>query len=403
MYRKNTIEKYKHFDLILNFIALFFIFFPWLSFGLNNLDTQPWVIITNTLYIFIYSKRKIKKFLLFGYVLLIIIFIISLVDFGELSLRGFLTYFVFFSTLHVLYICFEKFYNYFLYLLPKFNIIWLLSGAMQAIFGKYVLSFLVTVRTSDDRGVTGLAPEPTHYAFFLMFMSWLLLITTQNKDRKKNTILIVMNILFILFVAKSSMVFFYCILFTMFVLFSYLSMKQMLKLIPLATLFSSIVLIFILNDSDSRISHIVNQFFNNPLYIIRNDASINARLSAPVLSIYSSIKDLFIPHGFNSYSQAVVVAMRDLNGLFEYGYSAGKIMSGTGSVLYELGWIGIILIMLSYYIMSYKLITRKAFIPFILLWIFLLGAIPMSFTLIPAILVAYYFNNAKLIATLKRI
>ena len=170
------ISKVNLVDRVAIFITLFFIFFPWLSFGLNDLDTQPWPIITNSLFILTYSGKKIKKFIVVGYVILTMIFLIIFLDFKGESIRGFFTYLMFFSTLHVLYIVFKRFSSYFYSLVPKFNLLWLIAGAAQLFFGKNVLSFLVAVRTSEDRGVTGLAPEPTHYAFFLLFISWLLVI-----------------------------------------------------------------------------------------------------------------------------------------------------------------------------------------------------------------------------------
>ncbi len=397
MDRMENRYKVNFFDKTIVFITLFFIFFPWISFGLNDFDAQPWVLITNFLFISIYSGKKIKNFIFIGYMILIPVFFIAFIDFGINSLRSFFSYLMFFSTLHVAYIFFKRFFSYFSSLLPKFNIIWLVAGVSQLMFDRYILTSLVSVRTSVDRGVTGLAPEPTHYAFFLMFSSWLLLLVSNNKPSKTNLILIFLNIIFILFVAKSSMVFFYCILFAIYIIFSYSTLKQLVKLVPLVIVSSYISMIFILNESDSRITQVVSSALSNPLAIIENDASINARVSAPVLSIYTSIQDFFIPHGFNSYQEAAIKANQDLGGVFWYGYSGDKIMSGTGSLLYELGWVGIAVIFLSYLIMvGSSLSYRKASIPFVLLWVFLLGSIPMSFTLIPFIVVAYHFINSNL-------
>lgn len=395
---KKIERKYKstYFDKAITFLTLFFIFFPWLSFGLNDLDTQPWPIFTNFLFIFFYMDRKLKHFIFIGYVILILIFLVAIAEFGYNSLRSALAYLIFFSTLHVMYIIFNNFSVFFNSLLAKFNIIWLLSGILQITFGKNVLDFLVSVRTSVDRGVTGLAPEPTHYAFFLMFLSWLILLSNNDKPSRKNLILIFLNIFFIVFVAKSSMVLFYCVLFILYIIFSYANIKQILKLVPLVIVSLYIFLIFLLDDTNSRISKVISTVISNPLNIVKYDASINSRVSAPVLSIYTSVKDYFVPHGFNSYQEAAIKANEDLNGFFWYQYSTDKIMSGTGSLLYELGWIGLAIIVLSYFIMSGTSMNyKKSLMPFILLWVLLLGAIPMSFTLIPCVIIAYYFLNSN--------
>lgn len=382
-------------NTILMFIVLFFIFFPWVSFGLNGFDAQPWVIISNLLFIFISSNNKLKKIIFFGYLLLIPIFFVALFDFGKNSLRGFFSYIILFTTLHVFYIVFSKYIIYLRFFLPIFNIIWLIGGILQMVFGSTVLSFLVTVRTSLDRGVTSFAPEPTHYGFMLLFLSWLTLLIN-NKVSKTSYILIILNIFFILFVAKSSMVFFYCILFALYIILSYASLAQVFKITPIILLICSAFIIYVNSGADNRITRVVSSVFVNPMLIIEQDQSVNARLSGPVLSIYGAYQDFFVPHGFNFYGDSTEAINQSLGSFFWYGYEVDLIMSGTGSLLYELGWIGIVIILLSYFIMAgNSFLYRKALAPFILLWVFLLGAVPMSFTLIPSIIVAYYFTNSS--------
>lgn len=375
-------------------ICLFFIFFPWVSFNLNSMDTQPWVLFTNIIFLFIYSGRKLNHFLFFGYLILMPIVIIGFINLGVNSIRGVLSYLIFFSTLHVFYIIFNKYLNHLNYYLPIFNIIWLVGGVLQLVFGTQVLSFLVQVRTSIGRGVTSFAPEPTHYAFFLLFMSWLILLIN-DKVSKKLFFLIFLNFIFILLVAKSSMVFLYCLLFAVYLLFSYASLTQILKTIPVMGLLVYIFISFISNSS-SRISNITEKLIADPLLVIQLDESINARLAAPVLSLHGAFKDFFIPHGFNAYINQVNTLNEDLGNFFWYGYEVDKIMSGTGALLYELGFVGFIIIIFSYITMSGKEKKfRKTLIPFSLLWIFLTGAIPISFTLIPAIIIACYHKNSK--------
>lgn len=382
-------------DKAITFVTLFFIFFPWLSFSLNSFDAQPWVIITNSIFIILYNKRNLNSLLFLGYMLLIPVFFIAFIEFGGNSLRSFFSFVILYSTLHVFYIIYKKYYNYLSYLLPLFNIIWLCSGIIQILIDKSIFKYLVTVRTSLDRGVTGLAPEPTHYAFYLIFLSWLLLLINKEKPRKIYVRLIVLNILFVLFVAKSSMGFFYCILFAIYLLLSYVPLKKLLKIIPVIIALPYVFMIYIINNPDNRISRVISNIYIDPFIIISNDASINARLSAPVLSMYGALKDFLIPHGFNSYEYQSVSLNLDLNNIFWHGYNSAIIMSGTGSLLYETGWFGVLLIGYSYVFMSgRKKRYQKAFLPWLLLWTFLLGAIPMSFTLIPAIIVAYYYKNS---------
>lgn len=396
MKKTKVMSKVNLVDKVIVFVTLFFIFFPWISFGLNNFDTQPWVLITNFLFIIIYSKKNIKTFLFIGHSLLIPIFFIAFLDTGNNSIRGFLSYCIFFSTLHVLYVIFNRFFNLITLALPVFNVVWLAGGLLQFVFGANILNALVVVRSSFSRGLTSFAPEPTHYGFLLLFISWLILIINKGQLTKLHMLLIFLNITFILFVAKSSMVFFYCLLFALYLILSYLSIKQILKFASIALVLFSMLYMFINNNSGNRISNVIVGFFQNPLLIIEVDASINSRLSAVVLSLYGSLQDFFIPHGFNAYIEESERLNRELGGVFWYGYEKSKIMSGTGALLYELGWFGIVIILLSYFIMcGSQGMYKKNILPFLLLWIYLLGAIPISFTLIPAIILAYHFVNKK--------
>ena len=69
--------KIKSFEKFFEFLILYCCLFPYVSFGLNNLDSQPWVLIL--LIIYTIFKQKIEKQNLFLlWVICILTIIISM-------------------------------------------------------------------------------------------------------------------------------------------------------------------------------------------------------------------------------------------------------------------------------------------------------------------------------------
>lgn len=383
-------------NILLN-LSLISIFFPWVSFGILQLDTQPWFIILSSAFVFVNIERKLCKPVCFSLLLFISSVSVGVAygNFDFLFFRAILSYYSFFIVLCSYYIM-RAYYIFPIKVLIVSNFIWLFSGLLQVVLDKHVLSFLVHVRTTDDRGVTGLAPEPTFYGIFLFFMSWLLYLERDGIQKSIFNLLIILNVVFIVFVAKSSMV----ILFLMISIFLYFVFNIFsVKRILLVSVFLFLSVLFVLNlgylFEGSRVYKLVMLLQDNPLYIISRDASINERASHVYFSISYFFSDFGYPHGFHAFSQVIDYGRSQSNGLFWWGGVDNKIMSGLGGVLFELGWFSLIFIgTVAWFIYSRNNIKYSIYSIFLFLGIFV-SAIPISFSLLPVILVSSHFYFMK--------
>lgn len=212
-------------------------------------------------------------------------------------------------------------------------LIWGFVGFIQAFVYPDFFSFLLPrLSTSETRGVVGLAPEPSYYGtvcLFLMFFSIFHL-----KSWKYSCILLLQ----IFLLAKSSIA---ILLLTVF-LIVYLIIKRKFTILSiLILLFMSTVGILLNLETSSRaISLLKDALKDDPWLVFRTDASLNDRLSA----IYFSIKGFFDHWGLPSLeTYAEYVAKVEGKQDFFWEISTGRIMSGYGSALFDLGVVGLII------------------------------------------------------------
>lgn len=380
-------------------IVLLFNFFPWLSLSLNSFDMQPWTLLVNTLFIFKFLRTEINWLLYVFYCLFGFVLFLAMLNFGYYALRSLASYYLLVTGFHLYYIIFKLNFKLFVRVLIAANFIWIFFGLIQLFLGVESLSGLVNLRSSSDRGMTSLSPEPTHFGFHLFFFSWILLILSNFKllERSRVFFIVSLNFLSILLLAKSSMALIYFILV---IIVFFLSVNA--NPIRIILFFAGMLLIsifsyaYLIYDSDSRISNVVFALLDDPFVAIRDDASVNARFSHLVLSILASFHSLFYPHGFSSFYSDSVFYNDLLGGFFWYNYQSNIIMSGTGALLYELGFIGVFFILATaVYMMGMKIFNKFGFFSFLLLWMLMFGAIPISYPMLPAVATLVHFFNRK--------
>ena len=199
---------------------LFFwaVFFPYIQIFPIETDVQP-----NALLLSIALFFTVKKKLNFVEVLILLVFFVAVLvlaisDINFLTARSFFNYaslflisFVSFRVLKSNLINFENF-------LKVVILIWFIVSAIQSLFFKEFLNFLLpSSRTTEDRGVVGLATEPTFLGIIFIFFTLFML----HIDMKNKKIYIALCVIGIIFFAKSSMGFlFLAILY--FIYFCYL-------------------------------------------------------------------------------------------------------------------------------------------------------------------------------------
>ena len=377
-------------------IVLLVMMFPWVSFNILQADTQPWYIIISAGYVFFCWRKKLPLIVISGYSLPLIALLVGIYyieSFGRLSYRAIFSYFGLAVSVHAYYL-YRKYYAENILGVIKFaNYIWLFAGLMQVVFGKYVFGFLVAARTTYDRGVTSLAPEPTYFAVVLVFLSWLIWIESGYRLTHGARLLIIINVISVVVLAKSAMGVVFILLFLSVYLMTYALSKKAMYLILFL-----MPLLFVSSgenyyvEEESRVSKIYDKMKNDPLHIIEEDASINSRVAHVAIPLYGVLSDYGKPHGYNVYAEQAESLVNYFDGIFWYGYGGDKIMSALASSLYELGWFSVALVMYVVMLLRNTINIRHAFINTVIMFAYLMAAIPIAFPMTGMILAASYIN-----------
>ena len=369
--------------------------FPWVSFGLLDLDTQPWFIIAAFALCALSIKVK-ADFIVVACALLLAAAAIAaglarMDAFDFLLMRGVLSYTAF-SAVLLGYYYYRKRFGFPRAVFVAANLVWLIAGAVQAALGPDVLAALVEVRTTVGRGVTGLAPEPTFYGMVLLFLSWILLVESNYRPSGKLWLLIAVNFVYIVVVAKSAM----ALLFVLFLLGAYglFSIGRLSRLVLAAVVLAAIVAaVPLLNQQfpQWRTFSLLVKLAENPLLAIRADASMNERVAHLAYSLYGVVANSGIPGGFNTFADMNGIARAQFGGLFWYGGHDDKIMSGVGAVVYELGGLSVIFFAVTAF--CTVSLQRLRFGMFHLVGFLgtFAAALPVAFPLAPILLVTMLF------------
>jgi len=356
---------------------------------------QPWVIFLDIVIIFFLIRCKVHFYIIFSYLVFGFILVLAVLDGSNYVYRSVATYLILFLGLHFFYLVCVTSFPALLCAVFFSNLVWVFFGLCQYFLGVDSLSFLVNLRSSADRGMTSLAPEPTHFGLQLIFFSWIILILNQAGlvSFKRAVFFVAINFFSVVFLAKSSMAVLYILIFLpFFFLAKGVSLKSILFLLGLFLIFCLIGLLYLDVNPESRLAFIATNFLSDPLSVPQEDASVNARASHLVLSLYGAFSGVFYPHGFSAFNDHSYVLNKELGGFFWYNYQSNIIMSGLGALLYELGALGLLFLLLTFFfMMGWAGFNKYGFYSFALLWIFMAGAMPVSYPMLSTIIVLVYF------------
>lgn len=162
-------------------------------------------------------------------------------------------------------------------------IVWGIVGVIQLLFDRSFLTNLLSIsRTTDNRGVCSLASEPSFYGYMCFFMLFLAL------DLKKyRNIYILCLFVQIVVCAQSTVTLIYLGIFGV-VYFLYtvihVKSKKMLKIIGLGLLAILMLKYMMKTHPDSRITLLINRFFEKGLDIVFSDQSVAERIGSLAVS-----------------------------------------------------------------------------------------------------------------------
>lgn len=361
---------------------LIFSFFPWLSFRLLPLDTQPWpllVLLSILLTTFLCWDIQKPLFILLGITIIFMFSIFMELRLDFLTIRAIATYFAIFVSFSA-YFVYKTRVGSPLKIIYAANIIWLISGTLQQIFGPYFLDWMVEVRTTATRGVTGLAPEATFYGIALFFLSWLIVIEAK-KLRVFDHLIILMNFIFVILIAKSTMAFlFYIAAIPIAFFFQRPDLRRGAAKVftLLAVLASGYVVTRTM--SDARIGNLISRVVRDPMAVVLLDDSINARMQHAVLPFYISALHFGVPQGTHGFREEREKILGDFGGLIQLDRGdREKIMSASGTLIFEQGVLVFLLIgFLFRWVLPRN--NREEGLPHIVIWGMLsVSAIPLAF------------------------
>ena len=378
------------------FLGLCFIFFsflPWVNFGTNTRDTQPWPLLFGLLFLLAsykdkYSYKELSIVLLPIFSFFVwFLFSNQVLDF--IALRAMTSYLAF-TVCFLSFVAFIKKYGFPWKLILSINILYILIALAQ-LYYPTIVSSIVTTRglALSGRGVTSLASEPTFFAIFLFFLSYLYLSLSNFNPTKKVSLMIIINILSIFFLSKSSTVILFIILSLPFLLITRLRLKYFfgLSIFSLLIIYVSSILL-----EDSRLLLLLSQFEEIGLMkLIFMDESINDRVANVIFPLHGFYVNNFLPGGFHSFTSMHSFLTDYYLGLFNYGSGSTSIMSYIGVFIFELGFLGLFFLGWIFLIIQDGSIRR--FLDTLLLFILLNSSVPPSLPLIPFIFATFILNN----------
>lgn len=375
---KNIVFPTPNIRKILCFLFLFFVFFPYIQIINLGTDMQPYAVLIGALLLPFYKKK-----VTWSETLIIVIFSSSflILMISELNILVVRSLFNYFSLLIVSFMAFRilrsKLIN-FDFFLKACIAIWFVVALIQSYISREFLTFIVSgARTTENRGVTGLAPEPTFLGIvFVFFILYLLHIDTRHK--KKFIILCVIGIVLL---AKSSM----AVLFLAVLLFLYLLTHLSVKLIFAVFLLVVLTPVVISNFEGSRLLYLFESVLDDPASLLFVDASINDRFFHIFFSMKGFLYNYTLPHGYSEWLPYVEYQISEYSNfvIVEWFSLGGRIMSGYGAAFYELGFFAF-LIPIALFKVLYGLYSnniRLFIFHFLFINIVMFSAVPIGFSL----------------------
>jgi hypothetical protein len=360
-------------------VFIFFVLFPYVSFFKTGTDLQPWGMLIALMLMTTFKVKFSKIDFLLGVIAVFscVLFFLSDMDFIAMrSVSGYVGLFLIsYTTFRVLksqILDIEK-------IIKISAVTWLAVGLIQILFDKSFLSFLLPdFRTSNDRGVVGLAPEPSFFGVILIFF---ILYISHTKISNQNRYL-ALCIAGVVFLSQSSMAILILIIF--FLLLSLIYINFFYVVCILLTI-SFLPVLASTIESESRVIYLLSTIASDPLLLLSLDASVNDRLFHILFSLKGAFENFLVPNGFsrwisyaenqvNIYSNIVIVESFSL---------WGRIMSGYGAVFFELGIFAIIipLLLTKLYWDLYRDELKKFFFYALSVNLLMVSAIPIGFPL----------------------
>jgi hypothetical protein len=378
---------------------LVFALTPWVSWGTNDLDSQPWTLLSGGLYLVLMLRViSIPKRLLAALAILVCAIVASvLVKPPEqlfFILRGIANYATLGVALLVAYDIYLRF-GFPERLIIVINLVWWAALAVERV-APALLALIRSYRTSEGRGLTSLAPEPTFFAIFLVFLSWIMLIGASYRPRLIHWMLLTGNLVCIVLMAKSTMGLLYVLIALValgiyLVLSGKVSPKLAIGVIASATLVvitANMIVHFGILQGTRLFGVMETLTSTSPVDLVYKDESMNGRVEHVVIPLHGVFRNFFLPGGFDGYAETRNALIGFYNGYFWAAGNEAKIMSWIGAFVFELGAGALLFLFVVFRPLFAGSLQERCEAG--LLLVLLLGSVPIAFAPVSMIIAAMY-------------
>lgn len=313
--------------------------FPYVRTSTLPSDLQPHVLIfASAVAVIGFGRNRPPRalaMLLNLHLCALVIFLIG--DWNLDTTRSYATYLALFIQSASFYYVFRYVKFDWNWMITRVLILWMCIAAVQQIYDPHFFDVLVAARTSEERGVTSLTPEPNVYA--AMCFGIIIFNFISNKLLRASTFLALIQMVLLARAATMIGILGAAIL-TYVVLIS--RSPRVIATVVLAL--GLIVLGGDLLLRDSRAVALATRITgDDPVSevtsLILEDASVADRLGHIYWSLRGSAENWFIPRGFSAWGPYYLnarVENQDVLGA-QFGGTPNRIVSGIGAAVFELG------------------------------------------------------------------
>ena len=216
--------------------------------------------------------------------------------------------------------------------------IWAFIGIVQRVFSHSFMTFMVTAsRTNEARGVASLSNEPSLYATTMIF--YIIFYFVRGRERSFPVLLCILQIVML---SQSAL----GILFVLMMIFLYalLRLSAPTAIITVLALGAALFALVMYGDNylaGTRIGSLLTLLRDSPWLILQADESVSERVASIFYSIKGTVDNAFLPHGFNGWKEYSFAQDAIYKGIMSSDPKVNRIMSGYGSALFEMGWVGL--------------------------------------------------------------
>lgn len=360
---------------LFEFLLYLFTFFPYTIIFNSSTDLQIYCLLIAFMSISIFVVRNTIKLNTDSLVLFFVLCVASVLSLKSgvrfEALRSLANYCSLFFISMAFYNFIER-YGFNEKYCKIFICIWFIVGATQVFINKNFMSFsLSQARTTEGRGVFGLANEPSFYGITMALM--LLVVEKFRTNKRRYFVIVVVQVM--LFAQSATGIIAMIIILIMLLLGNVkINIKTVLRILILIAIMLLGIYLYYLLYPEKRLSRLILAFLEGK---ILTDVSVYDRMAAIIDSFTVFITNHGIPNGFKS-----------------------RIMSGFGAVLAELGIFGIplIIVVCKSVVKGFKY-KRFQVINAILFFLLMLMAIQLAHPLIAMVVgigMQYAFGHDKM-------